>query len=153
MTRAGKLATAITALALLWTGLAIAGAIRGGRPVLGYQVGALGGVGGPAGSSGGEQYAVARDDAPRPGASRVVAVVKSSGRQVMVIRLDAGSEGVYEVVGPLGTSRFEVSGGRVRMLESPCPEKICINTGWIGRPGEVIACVPNRVIIAVRRLP
>lgn len=153
MTRAGKLATAITALALLWTGLAVAGAIRGGRPVLGYHVGAVAGLGGPQGSSGAEQHAVAGGGGPRPGTSRVVAVVKSSGRQVMVIRLDVGSEGVYEVTGPLGTSRFEVRGGRVRMLESPCPEKICVKTGWIGRPGEVIACVPNRVVIAVRQLP
>lgn len=152
MTKAKRLAMAITALALLWTGLAIAGAVRGGRPVLGYDVAAVRGIVACQGSSGGEQHAAAGNEAPLQGASRLVAVVKSSGRQVMVIRLDIASEGVYEVVGPLGTSRFEVQGGRVRMLESPCPEKICINTGWIGEPGEAIACVPNRVIIAVRQL-
>ena len=44
---------------------------------------------------------------------------------------------------------LEVKDGRVRVVESDCPNKVCVHTGWIALSGEVIACVPNRVIIRI----
>jgi hypothetical protein len=44
---------------------------------------------------------------------------------------------------------LEVKGGRIRVLESDCPHHVCVNTGWIGRTGSIIACVPNRVVVRV----
>jgi hypothetical protein len=44
---------------------------------------------------------------------------------------------------------LEVQSGRIRVVESDCPHDVCVHTGWIGSSGEVIACVPNRVIIRV----
>lgn len=43
----------------------------------------------------------------------------------------------------------EVRGGRVRVRESTCPDRFCVRTGWIGRPGQAIVCVPGRVVITV----
>jgi hypothetical protein len=44
---------------------------------------------------------------------------------------------------------LEVKDGRIRVLESDCPHQVCVETGWIGRSGEIIACVPNRVVVRV----
>lgn len=55
-----------------------------------------------------------------------------------------------EVKGVLGVSIFEyVKGKGVRMIASPCPDKICIKQGFIKRLGESIVCLPNRVIISL----
>lgn len=32
---------------------------------------------------------------------------------------------------------------------SDCPDKICVNTGKIGNPGQIAACVPNRVYVRI----
>ncbi len=37
----------------------------------------------------------------------------------------------------------------IRVLESNCPDKICVNTGAVSRDGQSIACLPNHVIIKI----
>jgi hypothetical protein len=48
-----------------------------------------------------------------------------------------------------GSVTVEVRGGRARIIESTCPNKICVNAGWISRPGERIICLPNRVSVEI----
>jgi len=56
---------------------------------------------------------------------------------------------VISVSGPLGSSRVEIGGGRVRMLSSPCPNQVCTKAGWIEQQGQMICCVPNQVLIRI----
>lgn len=58
---------------------------------------------------------------------------------------------IYYIEGEIGISKVEVKDGKVRMLESPCPNKICVDTNWIEKPGEIIACIPNKIIIRIRK--
>jgi len=51
--------------------------------------------------------------------------------------------------GPLGETLVEISGGKVRVLSSPCARKICIGMGKIQRSGDLLACVPNRVVVRI----
>lgn len=60
------------------------------------------------------------------------------------------SETTVHVPGPLGDTVVEIADGAVRVISSPCPEKICIKTGRISKPGQWIACLPNRVFISIR---
>ncbi len=39
----------------------------------------------------------------------------------------------------------------VRVAAADCPDRLCVRTGAISRPGEAIACVPNRVVVSLRR--
>jgi hypothetical protein len=54
------------------------------------------------------------------------------------------------VPGPLGDTVVVIENGSVRVVSSPCPEKICIKTGRISKPGQWIACLPNKVFISIR---
>lgn len=76
------------------------------------------------------------------------AEVEASGRAVAAI--DLASDGSSEVAGPLGVTRIEVRGGRVRVLSSPCPRQACRHGGWIDKAGEMLVCLPNEVVV---RLP
>jgi hypothetical protein len=78
-------------------------------------------------------------------AGPTAAVVKSGDDEIA--RLDLGLDTVYDLADE--GMRLEVKGGRVRVLESDCPQQICVHSGWIERPGQVVACVPNRVIVTV----
>ena len=53
--------------------------------------------------------------------------------------------GTYTVPGELGDTTFEIKNGRVRIIDSPCPNKTCISQGW----HNPLVCLPNKVMITV----
>jgi hypothetical protein len=65
-----------------------------------------------------------------------------------IFPLDAQT--TLRVPGPLGDTVVVIENGSVRVVSSPCPEKICIKTGRISKPGQWIACLPNKVFISIR---
>ena len=58
---------------------------------------------------------------------------------------EATANGVYSVVGELGETSFEIKDGRVRIIDSPCPNKTCVAQGW----HNPLVCLPNKVMITV----
>lgn len=44
---------------------------------------------------------------------------------------------------------IEINNGRIRFLHADCPDQICVNTGWIDRPGQIAVCLPAGVIIKI----
>lgn len=68
--------------------------------------------------------------------------------QQWIYPLDA--EATLRVPGPLGETVVVIEDGAVQVISSPCPEKICVKTGRISRPGQWIACLPNRVFISIK---
>ena len=51
------------------------------------------------------------------------------------------------IPGEMGKMALVIKDGVAWVSESSCPRKICIKTGKINQPGQVIACVPNKVLI------
>jgi hypothetical protein len=80
--------------------------------------------------------------------SRLEIRVTASGKQVLTHPLDEGPVELT-VKGSNGESYLEIAGGRVRMVDSACPDKLCVKRGWISSPGQSIVCLPNRVVIEV----
>ena len=37
----------------------------------------------------------------------------------------------------------------VEMLHANCPDKVCVRTGFIKKPGESIVCLPHRVNVKI----
>ena len=62
-----------------------------------------------------------------------------SGLSVVRIQAGAGSEATLEIL----------ETGKVRVVESTCPDKVCVRTGWISRPGQAIVCLPNRIVVRI----
>jgi hypothetical protein len=75
-------------------------------------------------------------------------VIKVSGEIVKTIILHEGSPlERYNIEGKKGQAIVETKGLKVRMLEAPCPDQICVNQGWIDSPRQTIVCVPNEIVI------
>lgn len=51
--------------------------------------------------------------------------------------------------GSLGEAEVEIDGQAARVTRAPCRRKLCMSMGWIRRPGEVAACLPNNLFIQV----
>ncbi len=82
-----------------------------------------------------------------PGEEPTEVRIIAEGREYAAVPLP--EHRTLNVPGPLGTTTVEVDGRRVRVISSPCPNKICVAQGWIERPGETITCLPNRVSITL----
>jgi hypothetical protein len=54
-----------------------------------------------------------------------------------------------ELEGPLGVTVLEIKGGAARILSSPCTKKICVHMGEARRSGDLLACVPNHLVISI----
>jgi len=48
-----------------------------------------------------------------------------------------------------GEVTVEISGGSAAITDSDCPTRQCVRTGWISKPGEMSACMPNGVFIEI----
>lgn len=46
-------------------------------------------------------------------------------------------------------SAVEFKDGKVRVQYADCPDKVCVRTGWVSMPGEIIVCLPYRIIIKI----
>lgn len=44
---------------------------------------------------------------------------------------------------------IEIKDSKARILESDCPNKICIKTGWIDSCGQSAVCVPNKTAVSI----
>lgn len=58
-------------------------------------------------------------------------------------------QGKFTVEG-CGETVFEVTDGKIRVIEPVCPDKICAETGYISRAGQSIICVPEKIIVTVK---
>ena len=46
---------------------------------------------------------------------------------------------------------IEGDGNRARFLHSDCPDKVCVNTGWLKTEGEWAACLPNKTVLKITK--
>ena len=60
--------------------------------------------------------------------------------------ISLAQDGVYHLTDSVVA---EVSGGELRILRSGCPDQLCVRSSPIGRAGEILVCLPNRVLIRV----
>ena len=56
---------------------------------------------------------------------------------------------VIDVEGPLGITTVSIADEAVRVLDSPCPQKLCILKGAITAAGHWNACLPNQVFLSM----
>ena len=52
------------------------------------------------------------------------------------------------IVTPDGLNTIVIYGGRVRMEEASCADRICVRTGYAS-PSKPLVCLPNRVIVNI----
>ncbi|MCX7846336.1 MAG: NusG domain II-containing protein [Dictyoglomaceae bacterium] len=76
-------------------------------------------------------------------------IVEVNNKEILKININSLKlKKEFNVDGILGKSYFECDSEKgVRMISSPCPDKLCIKQGWIKKVGETIVCLPNRVVL------
>lgn len=44
---------------------------------------------------------------------------------------------------------FEIKDGKISVTDSPCRDKICEHTGFIGSPSQTIVCLPEKMSVRI----
>lgn len=80
-----------------------------------------------------------------------------SGGELRVSVSDGAHEWVYPldepreiaVAGPLGITNVHIEDGAVFVHASPCANQVCVAAGRIDKPGQWVACLPNKVFVRI----
>ncbi len=49
-----------------------------------------------------------------------------------------------------GYNLIEIGDEKVRVIEADCPDQLDVKQGYISKVGEVIVCLPNRLVIEIK---
>ena len=55
----------------------------------------------------------------------------------------------FTAYGDVGTSEVWIERGKVHIIHSSCRTKACVLSGEHHRIGDMIACVPNRILVTI----
>ncbi len=81
----------------------------------------------------------------------ITAIIKRNDkviRKINLTRLDK-----REVINISGLHKVTIAAekNRICFLESDCPDKVCVKTGWLSHPGDIAVCLPNKIIIKLEQ--
>ena len=74
-------------------------------------------------------------------------VITCDGKEIMRRALD--EDAAVEVSEGGGKNTVVIKNGAVCVSDASCPDHICVNTGWIEYEGEMIVCLPNKVVVTI----
>jgi hypothetical protein len=66
-----------------------------------------------------------------------------------VARLPLNENRHFAVQGPLGETVISIQHGRAAIESSACPHQLCTQMGSVSHAGQMVVCVPNRVVVQV----
>ncbi len=48
-----------------------------------------------------------------------------------------------------GTNTVRVENGRIAIIDADCPDKVCVDTGYISDGSRTIVCMPHRISVRI----
>ena len=79
------------------------------------------------------------------------AVITQNNVQLYDIQL-TGHTGTEEIViaDEDETNTIRIEGETIAVIHADCPDLVCVHTGKASKKGDVIACLPHRLLIEVK---
>lgn len=80
-------------------------------------------------------------------AGNFVALIRVGDRMVKSLALTETAE--LTLRGALGEITLRVEKNGIRVVRSTCPNQVCVKQGAVRHPGEMLVCVPNRLVVLI----
>lgn len=78
-----------------------------------------------------------------------IAVVEKDGQEVCRIDLSKQQKEEIISIGGKMNVKLKVEPGAISFYQSDCPDKICIRTGKLTKPGQSAVCLPGKVSVRI----
>ena len=62
----------------------------------------------------------------------------------------AGFNNVLDIKTEFGENKIEIDGRSVKVIEADCPDQLDVKQGAINKPGQMIVCLPNRLVLELK---
>ncbi|MEG1943783.1 MAG: NusG domain II-containing protein [Angelakisella sp.] len=87
----------------------------------------------------------------RPAAPHgLVATVQVGDKKILELPLATAADGTISIKDETGLPiTFEIRDHAIRFLDSDCPDKICIKSGFLHRDMDIASCLPNKTVLLV----
>lgn len=81
--------------------------------------------------------------------SKLIAVITQDNK--IIERIDLNTVEQPRVIKLSGDyhNTIRVEKGRIRYEDSDCPNRVCVNTGWLTKYGDIAVCLPNKTLIDI----
>lgn len=64
----------------------------------------------------------------------------------LLYTVDLTKDQILEVEGDYHNT-IEVKDGKIHFVESTCPDKVCVRSGYASKGRPALVCLPNRVVV------
>lgn len=78
--------------------------------------------------------------------THVAQVIVANGR---IREMDLRQSQIVSLQGQRGEVVLEVAAHRIRVRSSVCPNQFCVKQGFVSRSGQMLVCVPNRLVVFI----
>jgi len=86
---------------------------------------------------------------PHAAADSANVLVSIDGETYREVPLRPDTTETFRIPTLYGTNVIHIENGCVSVTQTSCPDKLCVRHGAISRPGEIIVCLPNRVVVTI----
>lgn len=77
--------------------------------------------------------------------------IQVNGKEINKIPLTDDMIGeIVEIETEYGTNVIEFSDGELKIIDASCLDKLCIKQGAISQVGQLLVCLPNRLVVEIR---
>ncbi|NLY78007.1 MAG: NusG domain II-containing protein [Tissierellia bacterium] len=77
--------------------------------------------------------------------------IQVNGEEIKKITFDSNMVGKQiPIETEYGYNLIEIGDEKVRVIEADCPDQLDVKQGYISRVGEVIVCLPNKLVIEIK---
>lgn len=84
----------------------------------------------------------------KSGSDTLVATVTVDGKQVKKINLNESEDAIFTLpTNPEVT--LEIKDGKIRFVNSRCPDGTCEKSGFLEKGGDTAACIPAKTVVTV----
>lgn len=73
--------------------------------------------------------------------------IKRDGATLYTFDLNNTEDSVIEIPYGNSSNTVEIKDGKIRVQSAGCPDKTCVNMGWLSSSGMPIVCLPNHLVI------
>ena len=79
------------------------------------------------------------------------AVISVDGQHYKTVPLETHTGTDYiDLKNDYGFNRIEIQEQSIRIIDADCPDLLCVQEGFIKNPGELIVCLPHRLLIEIK---
>ena len=79
----------------------------------------------------------------------LVAVVTVNGKELRRIDLSSAEDEIF-TLDTSPTVTLEIKDGKIRFIDSLCPDSTCENSGFLDSHGDTAACVPAGTVVTIQ---